>query len=81
MSSLDALRLAESWVEKKGDDKNAKAILQPAAQAALALAQVMDMSDPKQKTEAVKVVKKAAAVMTDEEAINHAKAFIKQHDK
>ena len=81
MPSLDALRLAQSWMEKKGEGKRAAAIIEPAAKAVVAVSRAMDMSDPKQKTEAVKAVKEALTLIEDETTIAAANEFIRKHGK
>lgn len=81
MPSLEALRLAQSWAAKGGEGKNAAAMAESAARAATAVAQALDMSDPAQKTAAVKAVKECLPLIKDEESIAAAKAFIGKLEK
>ena len=45
----------------------------------VAVARAMDMTDSKQKTEAVKAVREAVATLKDEETVAAAKEFLKKH--
>ena len=76
--SPDALRLARSWMAKKGEGKRAEAIIEPAARAVVAVSRAMDMRDAKQKAQAVTAVKEALTVLKDEATVAAAKEFIKK---
>jgi len=79
MPSPDALHLARSWMEKKGEGKKTAAIIEAAARAVVGVSRAMDMSDPKQKTQAVKAVKEALQLTKDEATIKAADEFIGKH--
>ncbi len=80
MPSLDALRLAQSWMVKKGEGKNASTTVETAAKVAAAVARALDMDDPKQKAAAITAVKEALPLIKDEEALAAARAFLEKHE-
>jgi len=70
--SIDSLRLAQSFLEKQG-------LTEPAASAAVAIAQKLDMSDSKQKTSAIGVLKEVLRVTKNDDTRIAAMALIMQH--
>jgi len=70
--SIDSLRLAQSFLEKQG-------LTEPAASAAVAIAQKLDMNDSKQRTAAISVLKEVLKVTKNDDTRIAAMALIMQH--
>jgi len=70
--SIDSLRLAQSCLHRKG-------LIEPAAAAAVAIAERMNMSDQKQRDAAVEVLKEVLEATKDENTTALAKALIVKH--
>jgi hypothetical protein len=71
--SLDALRLAQSHLDKPG-------LAEPAAQSAVAIAQHLDMDDPEQKAAVVDVLRKVLEVTKNENTILAAQTLVDPDD-
>jgi hypothetical protein len=72
--SIDSLRLAQSHLERQG-------LTEPAASAAVAIAQKLDMNDPKQRTAAIRVLKEVLQVTENHDTMIAATALIMQHGR
>ncbi len=70
--SIESLRLAQSHLEEQG-------LAEPAASAAVAIAQKLDMNDSSQKTAAMGVLKEVLKVTKSDDTIIAATALIAQH--
>jgi len=67
--SIDALKLAQSYLDQPD-------LTEPAAAAAVAIAQRLDMNDPKQRTAAMEVLKEVLAVTNNQSTSTAAQAWI-----
>jgi hypothetical protein len=72
LPSLDSLRLAQSHLDTRG-------LTEPAASAAVAIAQKLDMNDPKQRTVAIDVLKEVVKITNNDDTRILALAWIAQH--
>jgi HEAT repeat protein len=70
--SIDSLRLAQSHLPKRG-------LTEPAASAAVAIAQKLDMNDPKQRAAAIGALQDVLKVTKNDDTIIAATALITQH--
>jgi len=70
--SIDSLRLAQSYLGQQG-------LTEPAAGAAVAIAQKLNMNDSKQRTTAIAVLKEVVAATSSETTSADAQALIAQH--
>ena len=70
--SIDSLRLAQSYLDQQDLTESAAAV-------AVAIAQKLDMNDPKQRTAAIEVLEQVLDVAKNETTIADAKAWIAQH--